>query len=210
MPSPAVFARSAMVGLVATALDFGILSLLVSGFGVSARLASLPALAVGIVGGFAALRIVHDWTLASPEIAPQQFDVLTMIGFVILIGTVVNNAILLVEQARNFMGHVKIEGLDIEGMDPTRAIAESVRTRVRPIFMTTLTTVMGGLPLVVAPGAGSEMYRGLGAVILGGGVRVEAAGVTVGAVGVSGAPGGDADDACAKAGIAAVQDKLDF
>jgi uncharacterized protein GlcG (DUF336 family) len=49
-----------------------------------------------------------------------------------------------------------------------------------------------------------------GAVILGGGVRVESAGVTVGAVGVSGAPGGDADDACAKAGIAAVQDKLDF
>jgi len=49
-----------------------------------------------------------------------------------------------------------------------------------------------------------------GAVILGGGVRVEAGGVIVGAVGVSGAPGGDADDACAKAGIDAVKDKLDF
>lgn len=61
------------------------------------------------------------------------------------------------------------------------------------------------------PGMPQAGLRDLpGAVILGGGVRVEAAGVTVGAVGVSGAPGGDADDACAKAGIAAVQDKLDF
>jgi uncharacterized protein GlcG (DUF336 family) len=49
-----------------------------------------------------------------------------------------------------------------------------------------------------------------GAVVLGGGILVEAGGSMVGAVGVSGAPGGDADDACAKAGIAAIQDKLDF
>jgi HAE1 family hydrophobic/amphiphilic exporter-1 len=124
---------------------------------------------LGIVGGFAALRLVHDWTMRHPTIAPQQLDVLTMIGFVILIGTVVNNAILLVEQARNFMGQIKVPGAeDVPPMEPLRAIAESVRTRVRPIFMTTLTTVGGGLPLVIAPGAGSEMYRGLGAVVLGG------------------------------------------
>ena len=49
-----------------------------------------------------------------------------------------------------------------------------------------------------------------GAVIVGGGVTVEAAGTLLGAVGVSGAPGGDADEACAKAGIDAVRDKLDF
>jgi uncharacterized protein GlcG (DUF336 family) len=49
-----------------------------------------------------------------------------------------------------------------------------------------------------------------GAVILGGGMMVQAGGSLVGAIGVSGAPGGDADDACAKAGIAAIQDKLDF
>ena len=48
------------------------------------------------------------------------------------------------------------------------------------------------------------------AVILGGGVMIEAGGSLVGAVGVSGGPGGDADDACAKAGIEAVRDKLDF
>jgi uncharacterized protein GlcG (DUF336 family) len=49
-----------------------------------------------------------------------------------------------------------------------------------------------------------------GAVVLGGGVLIEAGGSLVGAVGVSGGPGGDADDACAKAGIDAVRDKLDF
>lgn len=64
---------------------------------------------------------------------------------------------------------------------------------------------------ITQPGMPQAGLRELpGAVILGGGVRVEAAGATVGAVGVSGAPGGDADEACAKAGIAAVQDKLDF
>ena len=49
-----------------------------------------------------------------------------------------------------------------------------------------------------------------GAVVLGGGLIIEAGGSLVGAVGVSGAPGGDADDACAKAGIDAVRDRLDF
>jgi uncharacterized protein GlcG (DUF336 family) len=61
------------------------------------------------------------------------------------------------------------------------------------------------------PGMPQAGVRGLpGAVILGGGVTVEAGGSLVGAVGVSGAPGGDADDACAKAGISAIQDKIDF
>lgn len=61
------------------------------------------------------------------------------------------------------------------------------------------------------PGTPQAGVRDLpGAVILGGGIMVQAGGSLVGAVGVSGAPGGDADDACAKAGIAAIQDKLDF
>lgn len=121
------------------------------------------------VGGFAALRVVHEWTARNPTLAPQQLDVLTMIGFVILIGTVVNNAILLVEQSLNFMNPSKVPGAEQEeGLPPLKAVAESVRTRIRPIFITTLTTLGGGLPLVVAPGAGSEMYRGLGAVVIGG------------------------------------------
>jgi len=49
-----------------------------------------------------------------------------------------------------------------------------------------------------------------GAVIIGGGLIVEAGGSLVGAIGVSGAPGGDADETCAKAGIEAIQSKLDF
>ena len=53
-------------------------------------------------------------------------------------------------------------------MAPREAIPASVRTRIRPIFMTTMTTVLGLLPLVVFPGAGSELYRGLGSVVLGG------------------------------------------
>ena len=52
--------------------------------------------------------------------------------------------------------------------DPTGAVVESVRSRVRPILMSTLTSVGGMLPLVLMPGAGSELYRGLGAVVVGG------------------------------------------
>ena len=67
--------------------------------------------------------------------------------------------------------------------------------------------------LVAATGPGSPQsgVRNLpGATIIAGGVMVEAAGSLVGAIGVSGAPGGDNDEACVKTGIAAVRDKLDF
>jgi len=61
------------------------------------------------------------------------------------------------------------------------------------------------------PGMPQAGLRGLpGAVVLGGGVMVEAGGSLIGAVGVSGAPGGDADDTCARAGIEAIRDKIDF
>jgi HAE1 family hydrophobic/amphiphilic exporter-1 len=93
-------------------------------------------------------------------VAPQPMDVLTMLGFIILIGVVVNNAILIVHQSLNNIREL--------GMDPQQAIRESVRTRLRPIFMSATTSLFGMLPLVVAPGPGSELYRGLGAVVLGG------------------------------------------
>ena len=90
----------------------------------------------------------------------QPLDMLTILGFVILIGIVVNNAILIVHQTlflvRNETIHVN------------EAIIEAVRNRIRPIFMSTLTSVFGMLPLVIFPGAGSELYRGLGSVVLGG------------------------------------------
>lgn len=53
-------------------------------------------------------------------------------------------------------------------MEPRRAIAEAVKSRVRPIFMGTLTSVGGMAPLVLMPGSGSELYRGLGSVVVGG------------------------------------------
>ncbi|MBU6222731.1 MAG: efflux RND transporter permease subunit [Planctomycetes bacterium] len=118
-------------------------------------IASVP---VGSVGGLLGLWLLN-WLGASFGVF-QPLDVLTMLGFVILIGTVVNNPILIVERALQLVRETDTE--------PTEAILEAVRSRVRPIFMTTLTTVLGLLPLVLFPGAGSELYRGLGAVLLGG------------------------------------------
>ncbi len=114
---------------------------------------------MGAVGGIVGLRLLGVY-LGWQGMAPQPLDVLTMLGFVILIGTVVNNAILIVHQSLNYMFN--------ESMELRPAILESIRTRIRPIFMTTLTTVVGLSPLVFFPGAGSELYRGLGSVVLGG------------------------------------------
>ena len=114
---------------------------------------------LGAVGGILGLNLLNVYLVATGQIT-QQLDVLTMLGFVILIGTVVNNPILIVHQSLNHMRE--------EGMAPRDAILASIRTRIRPIFMTTLTTVLGLLPLVLFPGAGSELYRGLGSVVLGG------------------------------------------
>ncbi|MFQ5972573.1 MAG: efflux RND transporter permease subunit [Alphaproteobacteria bacterium] len=111
---------------------------------------SVPIAAAGGLGGLALLNLYVN----------QPLDMLTMLGFVILIGIVVNNAILLVHQT--------LYNIREEGMDPDTAITTATRNRVRPIFMSTLTSVFGMLPLVLFPGAGSELYRGLGSVVLGG------------------------------------------
>ena len=118
-------------------------------------IASVP---LGSVGGLLGLALLN--VCGAPFGIYQPLDVLTMLGFVVLIGAVVNNPILIVERALQLVA----EGI----ADPTEAILEGVRSRIRPIFMTTFTTVLGLLPLIVFPGAGSELYRGLGAVLLGG------------------------------------------
>jgi HAE1 family hydrophobic/amphiphilic exporter-1 len=118
----------------------------------------IAAVPLGGVGGLVGLAALNHF--GQPFGIFQPLDVLTMLGFVILIGTVVNNPILIVEQALFLVR--------TSGSDGTEAILEAVRSRIRPIFMTTLTTVLGLLPLVLFPGAGSELYRGLGAVLLGG------------------------------------------
>ena len=114
---------------------------------------------LGAVGGILGLRLlgVYLWFQGQP---PQTLDVLTMLGFIILVGTVVNNAILIVHQSLN---HIRFDGLSAN-----ESILRAISTRIRPIFMTTTTTVFGLAPLVLFPGAGSELYRGLGSVVLGG------------------------------------------
>ena len=104
-------------------------------------------------GGLLGLRLIN-------ELSYQPLDVLTMLGFFILVGTVVNNAILLVHQALNHMR--------LESMNPREAIRESTKNRIRPIFMSVLTSVFGMAPLILFPGAGSELYRGIGSVVVGG------------------------------------------
>ena len=104
-------------------------------------------------GGVLGLATVNLFTL-------QPLDVLTMLGFIILVGTVVNNAILIVHQSLN---HMKADD-----MLPREAIRAAVENRIRPIFMSVSTSVFGMLPLVLFPGAGAELYRGLGSVVVGG------------------------------------------
>jgi HAE1 family hydrophobic/amphiphilic exporter-1 len=105
------------------------------------------------LGGFLGLAVVNIFTY-------QALDVLTMLGFIILVGTVVNNAILIVHQSLNHMRN--------DEMAPREAIRDAVSNRIRPIFMSVSTSVCGMLPLILFPGAGSELYRGLGSVVVGG------------------------------------------
>jgi HAE1 family hydrophobic/amphiphilic exporter-1 len=129
-------------------------------------------------GGFVGLWLINFWTGTDRYMPTTNLDVLAMLGFIILSGTVVNNAILIVEQTNNFLRMTPDEldesGIDChgdktnDGIGPRRAITEAVRSRVRPIFMSMLTSVGGMLPLVLIPGSGTELYRGLGAVVVGG------------------------------------------
>ena len=129
-------------------------------------------------GGFLGLWAVNLWSGADRYLPTTNLDVLAMLGFIILAGTVVNNAILIVEQTMNFLRMTPRE-LDAacvdcggdkteDGIGPRRAVTEATRSRVRPIFMSMLTSVGGMLPLVLVPGSGTELYRGLGAVVVGG------------------------------------------
>ena len=112
----------------------------------------LLVMPMAVAGGVLALNLLNLFTF-------QSLDLMTMIGFIILLGLVVNNAILLVDQTR--------EG-ERQGLPTRRAVAQAVRIRARPVYMSTLTSLFGMLPLMLMPGVGSEIYRGLAAVIVGG------------------------------------------
>ncbi|BDX06766.1 efflux RND transporter permease subunit [Planctobacterium marinum] len=105
------------------------------------------------VGGVIAMQLLNLVTF-------QPLDLLTMIGFIITLGLVVNNAILLVHQTR-------LAEKD-EGLSRRDAVEQALSLRLRPIFMSTLTSIFGMLPLLLIPGAGSVIYRGMAAVIVGG------------------------------------------
>ena len=118
----------------------------------------LPAIILLVIpvagaGGLAGISLINLFVR-------QPLDMLTMLGFVILTGVVVNNAILMIEQTSL---HIREEGMSVD-----QAILESTRNRIRPIFMSTLTSLFGLIPLVIFPGAGSELYRGIGTVVFGG------------------------------------------
>ncbi|PKL95060.1 MAG: AcrB/AcrD/AcrF family protein [Gammaproteobacteria bacterium HGW-Gammaproteobacteria-8] len=136
------------------ALAVVILYLLISALFRSFRdsLLVILTLPMATVGGVAALRLVD-------LLFGQPMDMLTMIGFVILLGLVVNNAILLVYRARD---------AEREGVPRKEAVQLAISLRLRPILMSTFTSLFGMLPLLLIPGAGTELYRGLAAVIVGG------------------------------------------
>jgi hydrophobic/amphiphilic exporter-1 (mainly G- bacteria), HAE1 family len=86
-------------------------------------------------------------------------DMITALGFIILTGVVVNNAILIVERALQ---------LQEAGKDYDDSLYYATCDRLRAIFMSAGTSVLGMLPLAVVPGQGAELYQGLGIVLTGG------------------------------------------
>lgn len=118
----------------------------------SASLLVLFTIPLALVGSFACLKLTNVFVF-------QALDVLTMIGFVVMLGLTVNNAILLVHQTKL---------AEKQGLCRIDAVRQAIDYRVRPILMTTLTSVFGMLPLLLAPSAGAELYRGIAAVIIGG------------------------------------------
>lgn len=116
----------------------------------------LTTVPLGIAGGIMGLWVLNAAGGALADIR-QPFDLITMLGFLILLGTVVNNPILIVERARECLS---------EGVAVADAVTEAVASRIRPVLMTTLTTTFGLAPLVLIPGAGTELYRGVGAIVM--------------------------------------------
>ena len=117
---------------------------------------------LGIAGGIVGLWLLNIVGAQLPQFGlkaiQQPFDMITMMGFLILLGTVVNNPILIVDQT--------LHNLREEGMKVREAVNAAMETRLRPIMMSMITTVFGLSPLVLLPGAGSELYRGVGAIVL--------------------------------------------
>ena len=124
----------------------------------------MTTIPLGIAGGIAGLASLNLTGAVlrgmGLEGFHQPFDMISMLGFLILMGTVVNNPILIVHRA--------ISNLQEDGMDPVEAVQEAVDSRLRPIAISTITTICGLAPLVFLPGAGTELYRGVGVIVMAG------------------------------------------
>ena len=121
----------------------------------------LTSIPLGVAGGLVGLALLNGIGGLLPAVGlaaiSQPFDMISMLGFLILMGTVVNNPILVVHRA--------VENFNA-GTPPLESVREAVQTRLRPIAMSTITTLCGLAPLVLIPGAGTELYRGVGAIVM--------------------------------------------
>jgi len=124
----------------------------------------MTAVPLGIAGGIAGLALLNGVGSLLPLIGvgaiSQPFDMITMLGFLILLGVVVNNPILIVDRT--------LANLRDGVTNAEEAVREAVGSRLRPIMMSMITTLFGLAPLVFIPGEGTELYRGVGVVVLSG------------------------------------------
>ncbi len=112
----------------------------------------LTAVPLGVCGALLSLAFVHLFV-------PVEFDTIGMLGTILLAGVVVNTSILIVSQAQEFLA---------QGLAPAEALREAATSRLRPILMSVVTSVLGMLPLAAGQSSGSELYRGLGIIMVGG------------------------------------------
>jgi len=122
----------------------------------------MTTIPLGVAGGIAGLALMNLVGAMLPQFGLaavyQPFDMISMLGFLILMGTVVNNPILIVHRAADNYRSL--------AMSATAAVNEAVESRMRPIAMSAITTIFGLAPLVFIPGEGTELYRGVGAIVL--------------------------------------------
>ena len=122
----------------------------------------MTTIPLGIAGGIVGLSLLNAVGSLMPllglPLVSQSFDMISMLGFLILMGTVINNPILIVHRA--------VENRRNSNMTPLDAVQEAIDVRLRPIAMSTITTICGLAPLVLIPGEGTELYRGVGAIVM--------------------------------------------
>jgi HAE1 family hydrophobic/amphiphilic exporter-1 len=148
-----VAAQSEFAGVLLVA--FAILALILTGLYQDFLLPWVVLVTVPLAAAGGILGLVAAGSLGTK----LPLDLMTAVGFLILLGVVVNNAILVVDVALQRLR---------EGASITEATAAALRSRMRPIFMTTLTSIAGLMPMVLGTGSGSELYRGIGTIVLGG------------------------------------------